>query len=105
MNELKYERIRDLCEDELRTAAGYGRSQLAETIHRMETALEHLKRLQHEYNEGDYNEDIFFMAERLRQAADEIRGYSYTSLSLEIADTAGTLEQLAKFQLRIGKDS
>lgn len=105
MNELKYERIRDLCEDELRAAAGYGRSQLAETIHRMETALEHLKRLQHEYNEGDYNEDIFYMAERLRQAADEIRGYAYTSLSLEIADTAGTLEQLAKFHLRIGKDS
>ena len=98
------DKVKDMTSMELSIAASTGKGTLAETIDRMETALRHLKEFQREYKAGDPKEDAFYMAERLRRAANEIHGYLCTSLAMELATTAGSLEQLAKVACRLDMD-
>ena len=104
--EQKLARVKDATGMELSLAASEGKRNLAETISRMETALKHLKEFQSEYKEAakDSEENAFYMAERLRRASNEIHGYICTSLALELATTAGSLEQLAKIACRLDID-
>jgi len=97
-------KVKDMTSMELSMAASTGKGTLAEAIDRMETALRHLKEFQREYKAGDPKEDAFYMAERLRRASHEIHGYLCTSLALELAATAGAMEQLAKAACHLDMD-
>ena len=100
------DKVKDMTSMELSIAVSNGKRNLAETISRMETALKHLKEFQNEYKEAakDSEENAFYMAERLRRASNEIHGYICTSLAVELATTAGALEQLAKAACRLDMD-
>ena len=104
--ESEVNKVKEMTSMELSLAASTGKGTLAETISRMETALKHLKQFQSEYKEAakDSEENAFYMAERLRRAANEIHGYLCTSLAIELATTAGALEQLAKAACRLDMD-
>ena len=102
--EAELNKVKDMTSMELSMAVSTGKGTLAETIDRMETALRHLKEYQREYKAGDPKEDAFYMAERLRRASNEIHGYLCTSLAMELATTAGALEQLAKAVCRLDMD-
>lgn len=102
--ESEVNKVKEMTSMELSLAVSTGKGTLAETISRMETALKHLKEFQREYNSGNPKEDAFYMAERLRRASNEIHGYLCTSLAMELATTAGALEQLAKATCRLDMD-
>lgn len=104
--EAELNKVKDMTSMELSMAVSDGKRNLAETIDRIETALRHLKEFQREYKEAakESEETAFYMAERLRRASNEILGYLCTSLAMEIATTAGALEQLAKAAYRLDMD-